>query len=419
MHKTLLSIWPLFFGLSMIMIGSGLQNTLLGVRATAEGFPTYATGIIMSMYFAGYMLGSNYVPKLIRRVGHIRVFSALAAIASTTILLQGLFVNEVSWAVVRTFTGLSYAGLYIVIESWLNNAVTNETRGKMMASYLVILYSSMAVGQYLLNFSDPMLADLFILTAILISAAMVPISLSSRPAPQFGEVRRVSPKELFKSSPLGVYGLFAIGITSSTLFSIGPVYAAQAGFTMPQISTFMAAVIAGGVIMQFPVGSLSDRYDRRKVVIWVSAAASAASLLALFLSTVSIYALFFAMALVGGAALTLYGLCSAHTNDHLDREQIVGASATIILINGAGSILGPIISASLMNAIAPWVWYLCLASVYGSIAVFGVYRSFRRAPVPAEKKSHYVPQPSPSSAMTRQQASDADDHANALKTVAN
>jgi MFS family permease len=262
----------------------------------------------------------------------------------------------------------------------------------------------MAVGQYLLNIADPKTLELFIVTSLLISSAVVPVALASRPAPKFGRIQKVSPKELFNRSPLGVYGIFAIGMSGSALFSIGPVYAAQEGFTLPQISTFMAAVIVGGVVMQFPIGTLSDRFDRRKVLIAVSGAASLMTFVALFLSSMSVYVLFFAMALLGGAALTLYGLCSSHTNDHLEREQIVGASATIIMVNGAGAILGPLSSAALMNALGPWAWYLYMGLIYASIALFGVYRSFRRPSVPLDHQSHYIVQPSPSAAMVMQQA---------------
>lgn len=403
MRNTLLSAWPLFFGISMIMIGSGLQGTLLGVRATMEGFPTYATGIIMSMYYAGFMLGSHYTPLLIRGVGHIRVFAALASMGSTTVLVHGLFPTEGVWGVARLLTGFSYAGLYIVIESWLNNAADNKSRGKMMALYLVILYSSMAVGQYLLILADPREMDLFIITSILVSLALLPISLSSRPAPHFDAVEKVSLRFLFKTSPLGVFTIFASGMAASCLFSIGPVYAAEEGFSLAQISTFMAAAIVGGVLFQFPIGWLSDKYDRRKVLIGVAAATALSCCLAIILAEMSTYALFLAMFLIGGTALTIYGLASAHTNDHLSASQVVAASATMIMINGVGSIIGPTISSSLMNVIAPRMLFVTMAAIYTSIAVYGFYRTFRRPPVPLADQGEFVPHPSPSTGMVMQQ----------------
>lgn len=343
MHKTLLSSWPLFFGVSMIMIGNGLQATLLGVRGTMEGFPTYSIGIIMSMYYVGFMLGSHYVPKLIRGVGHIRVFAALASIASTTVLFHGLFPSEGVWGIVRAVTGFSYAGLYIVIESWLNQAADNKSRGKMMAAYLVILYSSMAFGQYLLTIADPKQMDLFVITSVFVTLAVLPISLSSRPAPKFDAPVKVSIKELYRTSPLAVYGVFASGLAGACLFSIGPVYAATVGFSIPQISSFIASAIVGAVLLQYPIGWFSDKYDRRVVLVTVSALAALSCGLALLFAPISAYALFFAMFLIGGTALTIYGLSSAHMNDHLQPAQIVAASASMILVNGVGSMIGPVL----------------------------------------------------------------------------
>lgn len=419
MHKTILSTWPLFFGISMIMIGNGLQGTLLGVRATMEGFPTYSTGIIMSMYYAGFMLGSHYMPKLIQSVGHIRVFTALASIASATILLHGLFPNEWLWAVVRALTGFAFAGLYIVIESWLNNAVDNKGRGKMMAAYLVTLYASMALGQYVLTLADPKSLDLFVITSILISIAVLPICLSSRPAPTFNAPVKVSLKEIFKTSPLGVYGVFASGMASACLFSIGPVYAAEQGFTLAQISTFMAIAIVGGVSLQYPIGWLSDRYDRRKILIGVAMLSALFCGMAILTAPISQGLLYFSMFLIGGTALTIYGLSSAHTNDHLTPEQIVAASASMLMINGVGSITGPMLSTTLMNISGPWMLFAVMAAVYTSLAVFGLYRTTRAAPVPMDQQDKFVAQPSASTTMVMQQAEQADKTSNPLENKEN
>lgn len=404
MRKTLFSSWPLFFGVSMIMVGNGLQGTLLGVRATLEGFPTYATGMIMSMYFVGYMSGSHFVPKLIRGVGHIRVFAALASIASMTVLFHGLFPNEFIWGVVRTITGFSYAGLYIVIESWLNNAVNNKTRGKMMALYLVILYSSMATGQYLLTVADPKGMDLFVIISIFVTIAVLPISLSSRPAPHFPPSAKVSAKQLFKISPLGVFGVFCSGMATACLFSIGPVYAAEEGFTLAEISTFMAVAIIGGVTMQFPIGWFSDRYDRRKVLIVVTAMTSISCFIALATAQISHAALFVSMFMIGGTALTVYGLSSSHTNDHLKPDQTIAASAAMILISGCGSVIGPTLLSTLMNFTAPSMLFIMMGTIYAAISLFGLYRTMRRPSVPLEQQTDFVAQPSPSAVMAVQQA---------------
>lgn len=404
MHKIFVGSWPLFFGISMIMVGSGLQGTLLGVRATLEQFPTYSIGIIMSMYYAGFMLGSHFMPKLICGVGHIRVFAAMASVASATALFHGLFPNEGVWSIVRAVTGFSYAGLYLVIESWLNQAADNKTRGRMMAAYLVALYASMAVGQFLLNLYDPRGMELFVLTSVLITMAVLPISLSSRPAPKFEAPVKVSPRQLFKTSPLGIYGVFASGAASACLFSIGPVYAAKAGFSLSQIASFMAAAIIGGVLLQFPIGRCSDIFDRRRVLIGVSAATALFCALAIFVAPMSVYALYLAMFLTGGTALTIYGLATAHTNDHLAPAQMVAAGASMLMVNGVGSVIGPVLSSGLMTATGlPWMLFSTMGVLYGSIAVFGLYRAMRAAPVPLDQQEKFVAQPSASSSMIMQQ----------------
>jgi len=402
MRKSFLSVWPLFLAISFMMIGQGLQGTLLGVRANIEDFDTLAVGGIMSMYFIGYMLGARFVPTLIRQVGHIRVFAALASLASCTVLFHGLFPNEWLWGFVRAFTGFSFAGLYIVIESWLNNSVDNASRGRMMALYLVILFSSMGMGQYLLMAADPAGMDLFVVVSILVSLALLPVSLSNRPAPQFASAERMSIKQVYQTSPLGLYGAFATGMAGACLFSIGPVFAAQEGLKLAEISNFMAAAIFGAVLMQFPVGWCSDRFDRRRVLIVVAGLASAFALLGFVLTNFSIHALYIAMFLMGGMALTLYGLSSSHTNDHLQGQQSVGASATLIFINGLGAILGPLICTALMN-ITPSMFFIVLAICYGSIAGFGIYRTFKRASVPLERQSAFVVVPSPTVSLSMDQ----------------
>jgi MFS family permease len=256
MIRTLSKSWPLFFGLALIMVGNGLQGTLLGIRASIEGFDTKTIGLIMSLYYLGFLGGSYYVPKLVGKVGHIRVFTALASLASTTVLLHGLYPDPWLWALIRAFTGFAYAGLYIVVESWLNDISTNKNRGRVMSLYLLITNAGLVLGQFLLNVASPEVIDLFIMTSILVSIALLPISLSSRPAPIFEEPHPVSLKSLYKISPLGLIGCLGIGITNGTMFSMGAVYATDIGLSLPQISVFMAAYILGGVFFQITVGKL-------------------------------------------------------------------------------------------------------------------------------------------------------------------
>lgn len=390
MHQTLKAAWPLFFGLAMLMIGNGLQGTLLGVRANIEGFSTLTIGMIMSLYYVGYLSGSFFVPKLIISVGHIRVFAALASLASTTVLFHGIFEQPAIWAIVRVFTGFSYAGLFIVMESWLNQSATNNNRGKIMALYLIVLYAGMTLGQFLLNVADPADIELFVMTSVLVSLALLPISLSSRPAPEFTEPERVSIKTLYRVSPLGIAGVMISGLASSALFAIGPVYAAEIGLSVSQLSTFMAAFIFGGVLLQAPIGWLSDRFDRRIVLIGVTGASALLCFLAYPISLHSTGGLIALMPLIGGTALSIYALSLSHTNDHLLPGQIIATSATLILLNGAISTIGPFMATGAMSAFGAYSFFLYIGMVYLALTLFGLYRTRRRAAVPLDEQGDHL-----------------------------
>ena len=390
MRSTFLSSWPLFFGLAMIMIGNGLQGTLLGVRATLEDFSTITTGIIMSLYYTGFLAGSWLVPKLIKKVGHIRVFAALASLASTTVLFHGIFPDPVVWGGVRIFTGFSYAGLFIVIESWLNQATTNETRGQMLAVYMIILYAGMAIGQLLLNVADPKDMELFVLTSVLVSLALLPISLSSRPAPAFETPETVSIKMLYKVSPLGIFGVIASGFAASGLFSITAVHAASIGMSLGQISTFMAVFIMGGVLFQAPIGWFSDNYDRRKVLVVIAGLTSFFCFCAFLTEMRSFPLLLVSVLFLGGSSLSIYALALAHTNDHLQPGQVIAASATMILLNGIASIFGPLSITAVMGGLGQNAFFLFLMVVYSSITIFGLFRMRVRKAIPLEEQGDHV-----------------------------
>lgn len=392
MIRMLSTSWPLFFGLALIMIGNGLQGTLLGVRATIEGFETSTIGLIMSIYYIGFLAGSYYVPKMLSRVGHIRVFTALASLASATVLLHGLYPDPWLWAIIRGFTGFSYAGLFIVVESWLNNTATNKTRGKLFGVYQIITYGGMTMGQFLLNFADPAKIDLFIITSIMVSIALIPITLSTRPAPSFEEPDHLSLKQLFKISPLGLVGAFSTGICSGTLFGIGAVYASKIGMTLPEISTFIALFIFGGVASQIPIGWLSDRYDRRNVLIITSLLSAIVAILCLITSS-HIALLYICTFLLGGFALPIYGLSLAHITDHLTPKQFVAGGASTILVNGMGAAIGPLTISLLMSSFGTNMYFISLSVVFMTLFIYGLYRSQKRPAVPMEEQGNYAPMP--------------------------
>lgn len=392
MIRTITTSWPLFFGLGLIMIGNGLQGTLLGVRASIEGFDTAAIGIIMSLYYLGFLGGSYYVPKMISQVGHIRVFTALASVASATVLIHGLYPEPVIWAFVRLFTGFAYAGLYIIVESWLNNTSTNKTRGKIFGVYQLVSYGGMMIGQYMLNIADPALIDLFVMASILVSIAILPIALSSRPAPEFDEPEHLSMKRLFVISPLGMAGAFANGIGVAAVFGLGAVYANEMGMTIPQISTFIALYILGGVFFQMPVSWLSDRYDRRLVINAV-ALLSAITAFVCFVVSENPYVLNAVFFVLGGLSLTIYGLSMSHIHDHLTPRQYVGASSSAILVNGMGAAVGPLVISALMSIFGTKLYFPAIAIIFAGLFVYGLYRTQKRESIPLDEQGDHMQVP--------------------------
>jgi MFS family permease len=399
MFAAIRSSWALLFGLAVLMLGNGLQGTLLGVRASIEGFSTQTTGFIMTGYYVGFLLGSIMGPKLVKNVGHIRVFAALASILSAAMLLHSIFIEPVTWFAIRVMNGFAVAGLYVVVESWLNNAATNRTRGQLLSVYMVIVLGGMAAGQFLLNVASPAGFELFILISILVSVSLVPISLSVTRAPKFETPAHVSWRAMYESSPLGVVGCLIIGIAQGTLLGMGAVYANEIGMGIADVSLFMATALAGGVVLQWPVGHLSDIFDRRVVITLVTMLAALAALAGGLVGGHSTLLLLIAVFLFGGLSFPLYSLCIAHSNDHLQPEQMVAARGTLILIAGIGASLGPVLAAALMSVAGPAGFFWCLSAVHAAIGVFALYRMTRRAAIPSGEQTTYQPMPARSTPM--------------------
>jgi MFS family permease len=383
--------WALFLGLGMMMLGNGLQGSLLGIRAVEAAFPTAVTGLVMSGYYIGFLAGSVLTPKVVRNVGHVRVFSALASLASVAALIYGVFVEPITWGAMRFITGFCYAGLYVVAESWLNDRATNETRGQLLSIYMVVLLGGLAVGQVLLNVADPNGMLLFVLASALISLALVPISLTAGPAPAFDAPAKIGIRELYRTSPLGVIGAMATGLAHGTLFGLGAVYADGLGLSVAEISLFMGAAIVGGLVFQWPIGRLSDRFDRRRVLTITTFLAAIFALATLSVGMLSIEALFVLTFLFGGMTLPIYSLCIAHTNDHLEPAQMVAASGTLVLVGGIGASFGPSLGAVLMSLVGPEGFFLSLGAVHSGIGFFALYRMSKRAATPLDEQGPAVP----------------------------
>ncbi len=380
------SSWAILLGFGILMLGDGLQGTLLAVRADLEGFSATLTGLVMSTFYAGFLLGSIMTPRLTTRVGHIRVFAALAALCSAAILVHAIFVNAPVWMAMRLLSGFCFAGLYIVAESWLNDRASNENRGKLLSLYMVVTYAGVGAGQLLLNLASPQDYPLFILTSVLISVAVVPLLLSATPSPKFHESVRISLLELYRLTPLGIVSLFAVGLVTATFFALGPVYAQRLGLGIRDISYFMTAAVVGTILLQGPIGALSDYFDRRLVLTVTTALTAVAALLCIPAAEISRLALFTAVGFFGGLAFPLYSLCLAYTNDHLEPEQMIAASGALVLVSGLGAVAGPLAFAAIMDFFGNQALFVAIAAVHALTALFAVYRMVSSAPVPMDRQ---------------------------------
>ncbi len=389
MFAAIRSCWALLFGLGLMMLGNGLQGSLLGLRASLEGFSNTTTGLVMTGYFLGFMFGSTLVPKLLGNVGHVRVFAALISIASASVLLHPVFVAPIPWMAMRLLTGFSYAGLYVVAESWLNDIATNQTRGQLLSVYMVIVLGGLSFGQLLLNVADPKGFELFVLISVLVSMAMVPILLSAGRAPDFNAPDSFSLFKLYQVSPLGLVGMFATGMTQGTVFGMGAVYGYRNGFSVKEISILLTGITLGAIIFQWPIGRLSDRFDRRRIIVATSVLSAVVIFMASLWSHQASPLFIGLMFLYGGISMPLYSLLIAHTNDFLQPRQMVAASASLVLASGLGASLGPITSAALMDTLGPVGFLIFLALIHALVTVFGLYRMLQREAMPLEEQRYY------------------------------
>lgn len=408
MQQALVKAWPVFFGLGMIMIGNGLQGTLLGVRARLEDFSMLMTGLIMSSYYVGFFIGSLKIPEYVRNVGHIRVFAALASLASVTVLIHGIKVDPVTWAIVRAVSGFAFAGLFIVVESWLNDSATNETRGMMFGIYLVVTYVGMVLGQLLLNVASPSDIELFVITSILVTLALMPISLSVRPAPDVSVSEKIPFKHIWKTSPLGIFGVTLTGFATAAIFAIGPIFALEIGLSTSSVAAFMSAYIIGGVLLQMPVAWLSDRMDRRRIIValFIASLSTVIILSAVIFGELSPYWIYGFMVILGGVTLTIYGQCISHVNDQLQPSQFVGSAATLLLMNGIGAMFGPLLVSSLMEVFGAAGFLVTLVLVFLAMSVFGLYRLSARPSVPMDEQGATIFTAVPASIMAVQSPDD-------------
>ena len=389
MFKVLGSVWALLLGMTLIMIGNGMQATLMGVRGQIEGFDARQLSIITSAYFLGFLAGSRVTPEMIRRVGHVRVFAALGSFISAGLIAYPVLTDPYSWTAIRVVLGFCLAGAYVTAESWLNNAATNATRGKIVSAYMIAQTSGIIAAQGLMNLGDATGYFLFVIPSILVSLSFAPILLSVSPTPAFETAKPMSLRQLYDTSPLASVGMLLLGGVFAAQFGMASVYGAEAGLNVAQISGFVAAIFTGAVICQLPIGWLSDRIDRRLLILGVAAIGAVSTGLGAFLGVdfKTLLGLGFVM---GGMASPLYSLFIAYANDFLQVEDMPAASGGLVFVYGMGAITGPIATGQLMDRVGPHGFWLFLAGLFALIALYAGWRMTRRPGVPVDETGAYL-----------------------------
>lgn len=391
MFSVFFRISTLLVGMGILLGGNGLLGTLLGVRAGLEKFPETVTGGIMAAYFLAFIVGTFFCPAIIRRVGHIRAFAALAATGSAAAIMHALLVHPIAWGVLRVITGVCMVGLFMVMESWLNALAPNERRGRIFAAYTALNLAAMAAGQFFILAGDPLAFVPFALVAIFYSIAVVPVALTSVPEPAPVHVPHLHLHQLYAISPLGIIGTLVAGLAQGAFWGMGAVFAQGIGLSHAGIAVFMGATIIGGALLQWPIGRFSDHHDRRVVLTLVCFAGALSAIAALYCAELSMPGLLASAFVYGGFAFSVYSLSVSHVNDHLAPPEVLQATSGLLLVYGIGATVGPAVVGILMDILGPASLLGYLAAVLALLGLFGLYRARIGAPIPVETHAPFVP----------------------------
>ena len=387
------NLWALFLGLGLLMIGNGLNGAVIGVRSETAGFSVVVTGVIMAGYFAGFLLAPSIVVRLLATVGHIRVFAGLAATGSSAVVLHSVWVQPVFWTALRFVFGFCAAGLYIVIESWLNAMSDPRSRGRTLAVYMIVSMGGLGIGQYLIAVAEPDGFRLSVLASVLVSLSLVPVTLAATTkAPVVDAPGKLSIRELLGIVPTGVIGSFMSGAGAGIVLSLSAVYATRIGLSLQRTAFFLVAPTLGGIFFQLPIGRLSDRMSRRAVIFGVALVAAAVCSILMLLPEQSVFVPVM-MVVLGGMMYPLYSLVVSYTLDWTPDGKSFAASGTLIRINGSGALVGPLVASVLMAQFGPLWFYWTLTIAFSVVVGYLLWRLLVKEALPMERQRAYVPFP--------------------------
>ncbi len=378
MWNSIKAISSLLLSYGMLMAGNGMSGILLGLRSRLEGFSTEITGFVMAGFFVGMLLGGLFAVRVIAAVGHIRAFAAFASIMSVAVLAHVLYIDPITWFVLRVVAGFCLAGMVMVVESWINGRSTNKTRGQVLSLYMITNYLSAGLGQFMMLIGDPAQFQLFIIASMVFSFALVPILLSQASAPKPSSPERMKFRELFAISPVGVFGMICAGMANASLYGMGAVFAREVGLSLVEVSTFMATAILAGMSLQFPIGRLSDKFDRRTVLLIASLATGLAALAVIWATGQTVSILIVTVGIYGGFSFTIYPLSVSQVNDLADPDRLVQVAAGLLIAYGTGASIGPVMAAQAMAIYGPIGFFLFITGINSVLIVFTIIRIMQR-----------------------------------------
>ena len=388
LRKVILTTWPLFLGVLFISLGNGLQGTLSSWRAEAEGFSIITIGWVTSGYYVGSLVSAILSPKQIKKTGHIRTYAAFASLASTAILIQILFIDEFVWFISRLLSGFCIAGIMIIVEGWLNSISTNQNRGQIFSIYMVVVWVGLALGQGLFVIGDPSGVNLFLLASILLSVSLIPVLLTKIESPIFENQESLGMRDLWKASPSGVVTIGFSSLASAAFFGLGVIYAIKVGLSVPETALFMTLFVGFGAVFQWPLGWLSDKIDRRKVIL-LCCASVVTICIVLHMFEFSMPVFLVLSGLIGGNTLPLYALGVAQANDRLEPKQMISASGTIVLVYGVFAALGPFTMSYFLDVFDEMGFLLYLGIIHLTIAVIVLMMMFINQDVEESDQSQF------------------------------
>jgi len=389
MINVLSGVWALLLGVVLIMLGNGMHFTLIGLRGGIEGFSSAELAIVTSGYFLGFLSGARITPLMIQRVGHVRVFAALGSFMSAALIALPILTEPWAWTLLRILVGFCMSGIYVAAESWLNAASTNDTRGKVLSAYMIAQTLGIIGAQGLLTLGDAGTSVLFICASILVSISFAPILLSTTAVPVVEVARPMPLRTLFRGSPLGTVGIFLLGSVYATQSGMGAVFGTQIGLTATQIALFVAMLFAGALVLQYPIGWLSDRMDRRRLILGLAILGATSCALG-WVTGGGLWPLMTAAFFAGGVTTPLYALLLAYTNDSLPASDMPAASGGLVFTFGLGAIAGPLITGWAMQGLAPEAFWLVLAVTFAAIALYALYRMTQWASAPVDETDSYL-----------------------------